>query len=164
MIKFPVWSINLKFFDFHRDRVTSSSTCLVILVCSNGPLITSSPSGTNHLKAHQTESLSLWEVSPAHSLEEGYKALLAFLILFDITSGSIPTGYAIGFWCYSISSSHVICMCIYTFEWVLQAALNIYVSHDFFFTGYCRFNTMVVCCFALIELSTLFAFAITLCI
>lgn len=161
MIRFPVWPIYLKFLDFRRDRVTSSSTCLVISVCSKGPLITSSPSGTNHLKARQTESLSLWEVSLAPSLEEGYKALLAYLILFDITSGSIPTGYAICFWCYSISSAHVICMCIYTSEWVSQTALNIYISHVSF-TGYCKFNTMVVCCFALIELSTLFAFVITL--
>lgn len=116
IIRFPIWPINLNFVVFRRDRVTSSSTCLVISVCSNGPLITLSPSGTNHLKVHQTESLSLWEVSPAPILEEGYKALLAYLILFDITSGSIPTGYTICFWCYSISSPHVICMCIYTSE------------------------------------------------
>lgn len=129
MIKFPVWPINLKFCVFRRDRETSSSTCLVISVCPSAPLITSSPSGTNHLKAHQTESLSLWEVSPTPSPYEGYKALLAYLILFDITSGSIPAGYAAWFWCCSISSSHVICMCIYTSEWVLQAASNIYIAH-----------------------------------
>lgn len=85
---------NLEVLCFPRDLETFSSTCLVILVSPSGPLITWSPSGTNHLKAPKTESLSLWEVSPAPSHHEGYKALLAYLILFSITSGGIPTGYA----------------------------------------------------------------------
>lgn len=31
------------------------------------------------------------------SLDKDYKALLAYLTLFDITSGSLPTGYAASF-------------------------------------------------------------------
>lgn len=79
---------------FLREWETSSRTCRVILVSPSGHLITWSPSGTSHRKAPRKGSLSLWEVGPVPSPYQAYKALLAYLILFDITSGGIPTGYA----------------------------------------------------------------------
>lgn len=97
---------------FPRDRETFSSTCLVISVSPSGPLITWSLLGTSHLKAPRTENPSLWEVSLTSSLDEDNKALLAYLTLFIITSGAIPTGYAASF---LVSRTHVEFMCVYIY-------------------------------------------------
>lgn len=139
---------------FPRDRETFSSTCLVISVSPSGPLITWSLLGTSHLKAPRTENPSLWEVSLTSSLDEDNKALLAYLTLFIITSGAIPTGYAASF---LVSRTHVEFMCVYNYihqneTWKWQ--------HTYFI---CRVNNQHVCFpFTLRELAVSVFHAITL--